>query len=596
MSYGVLAVLLTYKLFRGDPGQQMGEHSPAGPSDAHRLARFLTALAVPVALTPIGIISASVALMIFRFFGRRTVAVWMAIVALLFLLERILTGECRGFWQAYWQVYLHPLLWSEFFQGEAAWERLFSSPTIAQVVTSLGIFAGCLCQVIAFDKANSAFERLKRGEVATRRPVPPFTRLLRMGMALRASSRNGAVVIGTEFESGREITISSNDRSKHLLIVGTTGAGKTVSIKAICKSDIDCGHGGVFIDGKGDAALGEELVNYARTKGRKAYLFDATQQFTSDVYNPFAHGDHSSLADRVVTLREWSESFYQTEATGYAQMAFYVLRSVGQPIDLVTLSDAFNTGFLYSLIRRHKSLLSNPQELSDLVTEQIEAEKNTQALRSEIRNLSRSALRPLFDTVAAGQAQVLDLKRAREERAFVYFALPSLTYPGLAGTLGKLILNDCKAAAATSRTIFPVYVDEFGAFAGRNVLNLVNMGRTFSVRGVLAVQTLGDLSVTPGGDAFTDQVLASTNTCLVHRLNAPSDAERLAGYGGTETTVGYTARTTNSVATGEASARFTQEFLIHPDELKRLSVGEAFLINKNSGRADLIKVRETELK
>ncbi len=237
----------------------MGDSSPPGPTDAHRLAKFLVGLATIVVLTPAGVLSACLSVAICRFFGRRSHALWMVSAAGLFLFERILAGEPEGFSDNYWQVYLRPLLRSEFAQYQA-WERLCSSIPILEVVVQLGIFGGSLYWLAALDKSGSALERLKSGTVAFETRVAPFAKLMRSFINFRPSSRNGAVIIGTEFETGKEVTISASDRAKHILVLGTTGAGKTVTIKSICKSDIDGGHGGVFIDGKGDAELGNELV------------------------------------------------------------------------------------------------------------------------------------------------------------------------------------------------------------------------------------------------------------------------------------------------------------------------------------------------
>jgi hypothetical protein len=45
--------------------------------------------------------------------------------------------------------------------------------------------------------------------------------------------------------------------------------------------------------------------------------------------------------------------------------------------------------------------MSNAQALSNEIMEQSAAEKNIEALRAELCNLARSALRPVFDTGAA---------------------------------------------------------------------------------------------------------------------------------------------------------------------------------------------------
>ena len=129
---------------------------------------------------------------------------------------------------------------------------------------------------------------------------------------------------------------------------------------------------------------------------------------------------------------------------------------------------------------------------------------------------------------------VLELSSAIAAGAVVYFCLPALQFPALAKTLGKVVINDLKSAAneqlgrpeSARRPIYTVF-DEFSVFAGEQVLNVINMGRSAGIHAVLATQSVADLGrATPETpDHFTRQVFSSCNNYLVHRLNAPEDAQ-----------------------------------------------------------------------
>ncbi len=60
-------------------------------------------------------------------------------------------------------------------------------------------------------------------------------------------------------DGGRAYTLAQDDRSKHLLIAGTTGSGKTEALKLLARHDIACGRGLVFLDMKGDRGLSQSL-------------------------------------------------------------------------------------------------------------------------------------------------------------------------------------------------------------------------------------------------------------------------------------------------------------------------------------------------
>jgi hypothetical protein len=95
--------------------------------------------------------------------------------------------------------------------------------------------------------------------------------------------------------------------------------------------------------------------------------------------------------------------------------------------------------------------------------------------------------------------------------------------------------------------------------------------------------------------AFRDQVLASVNTYVIHRLNVAADREYIASLAGTKRTMGYTSQTVGGKGTGAASARHTKEFVMHPDDIRELHDHEAFVVNCNSGVTTLVKTRRPSI-
>jgi type IV secretory pathway TraG/TraD family ATPase VirD4 len=149
-----------------------------------------------------------------------------------------------------------------------------------------------------------------------------------------------------------------------------------------------------------------------------------------------------------------------------------------------------------------------------------------------------------------------------------------------------------------SKQLFYVF-DEWSVFAGDHVVNIVNMGRSYGGSACLAFQSFADFLI-DGRDQLLRQVAGSVGTFVVHGLNDPQDAEYAASLFGTQDSIEYTAQTLNGSPTGAESARATKEFAVHPDDLKNLAVGEAFVMNKterdkktNRSIARLIKVRKT---
>ncbi|MGI9449793.1 MAG: TraM recognition domain-containing protein [Geminicoccaceae bacterium] len=182
----------------------------------------------------------------------------------------------------------------------------------------------------------------------------------------------------------------------------------------------------------------------------------------------------------------------------------------------------------------------------------------------------------------------------------MYFCLPSLQFPALADILGKLVINDLKAVAheqlvKPEAARLPVYTvfDEFSVFAGEQVLNVINMGRSAGLHAVLATQSVADIGravpMTP--DHFIRQVFSSCNSYLIQRLNAPEDALLVAELIGTKQSFAHTAQIGEAGSTGWGSVRRTRSFAVHPDTIKQLAMGEAVFVNKTRRTVNKVKVR-----
>lgn len=106
-------------------------------------------------------------------------------------------------------------------------------------------------------------------------------------------------------------------------------------------------------------------------------------------------------------------------------------------------------------------------------------------------------------------------------------------------------------------------------------------------------QSFADLESVEGidGKAFHNQILASINTVIVHRLNSPDDAELAAQIAGTYAKPKITAQTVGDKPTGAGSVRMTREFLVGPDLFKRLQRGQAIILSKFGKHVRIIKSR-----
>ena len=484
----------------------------------------------------------------------------------------------------------------------------------------LGVFAGGAALTIWQVYGASPLRRTARGKPIRTERRSLMARWAERRLPKQRAAANGGTLLGVDKIGGRQILLSDAAANTHTLVLGTPGSGKTVAVLNLVESAIERRLPVVVVDGKGDHGLASKVVAHAQSHGRPAYLFSMTGN--SCRYNPLAAGGYSAKKDRIIELREWSEEHYRKLAEGYLQTVFKVLAACEIPTDLVKLAGYLSTEKLLGLVRANEAKLGRQADaLRDEVEEQVEAEKHVEGIRAEIRNLAHSEIGHLFTTDADGcptgkaggadddliiaeavqaSSPVLELSSAIAAGAVVYFCLPTLQFPALAKTLGKVVINDLKSAAneqlakaeSARRPIYAVF-DEFSVFAGEQVLNVINMGRSAGIHAVLATQSVADLGrATPETpDHFTRQVFSSCNNYLVHRLNAPEDAQLVAELIGTRDGIEHTAQIDGMGATGLGSARRTKSFVVHPDSIKQLPRGEAVFVNKNTNKVCNIQVR-----
>lgn len=553
------------------------------PDDFAIVLKPLAAVIVVVCLGPVGIAAAIVPWIAAWYLGSLTACLWSLGISMVSIIGLLVSGRLQLSFSVWLARLRDPLLQLDLQALGFAWLDLARSPWVTTCLVAAGLGVGAVARLIFEDSLNSGVRGLVRRSI---RPAPIAAGSKKQA-DLSLASAGDRTLLGVNWRTGRQVHITDADLNNHVLNVGTTGRGKTVTNLNLVESHIERGLPVLFLDGKGDVRTGAQIKAFAESHGRKAYLFHQAHvghHPESCAYDPFTGSDYSALADMVVTLHDWSEPYYQVLARGYMQTVFKVALAIREPVDLLSIQKLMSVSAMVQAIRKHARGIPDAQALIAEINDQRGAEKaGIEGLRSLIRNLGRSSAAHLFDT--GGDRPVLRLAQARREGAIVYFALPALTFPDLSKAIGKLVINDARLTLSQSDGPWLIVLDEISTFVGQQVLHLVNQGRSFGARVVLAGQSFADLeaSVTSGGAPFLSQVLASVNSLIVHQLNSPADAELAAQYAGTFQKVEITAQVVEQAATGVGSARSTREFQVRPDDFKELETAEAYLISKRLG-------------
>jgi len=464
----------------------------------------------------------------------------------------------------------------------------------AALLTAVAYTAAQIFAAIADASPEGQYRRQKR-EIAQQnsQQAPAVGKMAQARLNRADAARKEATLIG-KARGGKDVYLTDAGANTHTLVVGTTGSGKTVTVLNLVESFIKRGLPVLYVDGKGDRALGERIVAYAQAEGQGGHLFAMVGQ--SCHYNPLASGSYTSKKDRLIELREWSEPHYRKLAEGYLQMVFKVLGACGITANLCDVAGYLARAQLAKLVRDTVAAGriddATGKALMAEIEEQAAAEKHVEGVAAEVRNLAKSELGSLF----AGDGLVIG--EALRNNQVVYMGLNPLQFPALATILGRLIVNDFKATLDPSHaTKMLVVFDEFGVFAGDQVLNVINQGRSAGICAVLTVQSVSDIgrAIEKNADHFIEQVFSNCNNYLIHRVNSASNAEQLAAVIGTHASHQLTAQIGSDGPTGVGSVRQTREFIIHPDKIKGLRTGEAIYLDRNNNRVTEMQARKGEL-
>jgi hypothetical protein len=416
---------------------------------------------------------------------------------------------------------------------------------------------------------------------------PPAWRAARRRRGRRPDDgRAQHVVLGAD-AAGRTVALGDRQLAAHTLTVGASGAGKSTTMLTILDAHIRRRLPVIAIDMKGSPAFAAQLRSSAAAAGRELRVW------TPDGpghWNPLAHGNATSLKDKLISTERFTEPHYQRAAERYVQTALAVLHAAapGRPAQLHEVVAVMEPRRLAAVLRGVPGPLAERVQdyLAGLTGDQVSA---LRGLGTRLALLSESCAGPYLRTGRPGET--IDLRAGLDGGDVILFSLNSSVYGKLAAQLGALAIQD--VVSATGRRLdaagapgealpsATVAIDEFSALEGDNLLALLARGREAGVNVVMATQEMADLE--RAGRGFRDQVLGIVGVKIIHRQDVPASAETIAQMAGTERFWEETEHVHGLFSRPGASRgtrRLSERYVVHPNVIKTLPVGEAVVLTK----------------
>jgi intracellular multiplication protein IcmO len=178
-------------------------------------------------------------------------------------------------------------------------------PSIADVLVVIGVLLSFYCITVA-RKAKLPFRMPMRSKATDYNDLSPGSN--------KPNTARGICFLGNEEKTNEELWFNNEDMRTHVLIFGSTGAGKTEALVSMAYNALLQGSGFIYVDGKGDNSLYAKVFAMCRRLGREDDLLlvnfmtgardviGAQESKLSNTMNPFATGSSSMLIALVVSL------------------------------------------------------------------------------------------------------------------------------------------------------------------------------------------------------------------------------------------------------------------------------------------------------
>jgi len=413
-------------------------------------------------------------------------------------------------------------------------------------------------------------------------------------------------LIGYSMKHNEGVYLSKNERVKHTVIAGSTGSGKTTTLKSLFIDAMRNNYPVLIIDPKGNVDTINEFKNLIKKyskEPRDLEIFSLISPDSSYRYNPLKRGSSVQIKDRLMSCLEWSEQYYKNQSSTYVGQVIHLFKELGLEITVKRIN----------LLLKDKKYAEKIEDLIAVVKDQNKKE----LLNNSFRKLLKSDAHKLDNLISqmadldnedtgvllntdSNQFKEIDLLSVIKDRKIAYFQLNTMAYPAAAKVIGKLILSDLKCLASEihggkviiDKPFFPIFVDEFGSFCNAEFIEMQKMCRDVNFALHLFFQSLADLDVV--SPEFKSQVQQNCITKVILRTDDPQEVEFWSSVAGTSETTNesfqYQKFLGMNLKTGMGNSRVSRGMKVEHDVFKQLNVGQSVLIQKSPSKEDLIQL------
>lgn len=375
---------------------------------------------------------------------------------------------------------------------------------------------------------------------------------------------------GSPIYPGIAFQLRLAELERHVTLIGTTGSGKTTTLARLVDGAMRAGWSVLVVDAKGG-----RLANVCRALGgahrqqARVWLPGAQDSWTYDLCS----GDPTAVSNRLVGAFDHGREgqVYRHLSQAILPLTVTALVDSGQPCTLDSLRYCLDETHLVGLARRIVD--------GDLKTELLTMVNNPlhRTTLSGLAGRLRTLRYGVFGPWLLPSDRTLDLAECLKTAGVTYLGLPATAASEDVALVGRVLIQHLKQLAYDglwSETPHPglILFDEFASLGdATQLVDLLLQAREARLAVVVSTQQL------PRESAVLRKALLGAGVLILHQIGAPEDADALARALGSRSGPEI-ARQIHLGPTGPMVRRVLrsrESYLVSPDELARLAVGEA---------------------
>ena len=335
--------------------------------------------------------------------------------------------------------------------------------------------------------------------------------------------------------SDQKFGIKSEDRRRHVYVVGKTGVGKSTLLENMAIADIRSGKGIAIIDPHGE--LAEKLLDYVPEER----LDDVIYFNPADMEHPIAFNPMEQVGNefRHLVASGIMGVFKKIWVDAWSARMEYILNNT--LLALLELPNSTLLGVLRMFAEPdyRKKIVTNLQDPVIKAFWQNEFARYSQKLETEalaaIQNkVGQFVSNPLIRNILGQSRSTINMREIMDTgKIFIANLSKGKMGEDNSALLGAMIISRLQLAAMSrvdipedKRRDFFMYVDEFQNFATDSFASILSEARKYHLSITLAHQYIGQLVSNDGNTKVRDAVFGNVGTIITFRVGA-ADGEFL---------------------------------------------------------------------